>query len=115
MADRLTTLIAPTTPFPWLADRIPPDALLDPDLQLDPSAMFWILDTRVAEEVLAIVLQTGLGEAEGNAQIMAAAPQLKSALRELVRAVVATKCPVADRLEAALYAADRALTKADGR
>ena len=47
--------------------------------------------------------------------VMAAAPELLAALRELVRAWDATQYQVSDRLEQALQDADAAIAKAEGR
>jgi hypothetical protein len=55
------------------------------------------------------------GETEANARLIAAAPELLAALRELVRAWDHTTYAVPDRMEAALTAADAVIAKAEGR
>jgi hypothetical protein len=50
-----------------------------------------------------------------NAHLIAAAPELLSALRELNRAWNATSFPCSDRMDAALKDADDAIAKAEGR
>jgi len=69
------------TAGPWAAEVPPPDAYTDPDILLDPSVAFWIAETRPAGEVLAHILQTSQGDAEANARLIAAAPDLLAACR----------------------------------
>lgn len=72
------------TPGPWVAERVPAEAHTDPDINLEDTAEFWIVDQGRAGEVLAIVERTSRGEAEANAHLMAASSELLSSLKALI-------------------------------
>lgn len=55
------------------------------------------------------------GVTAANARLIAAAPELLAALRELCRAWHARQLPVSDRMDAALSDAEAVIAKAEGR
>lgn len=70
------------TPAPLVSEPIPAH-ITDPEFVRDPDDKFWITDERVGE-VLAIVVETGHGEAAANAPLLAAAPLLLNAARHAI-------------------------------
>lgn len=79
----LTEKAVTHTPGPWKFEPVPASAHTDPDLRLPEECVFWIADDRIAGEVLATVEQTFHGRAEANARLLAAAPELLTALKAL--------------------------------
>lgn len=73
------------TPGPWTAEVPPRDAYTDPDIMLNDDTAFWIAGPGRTGEVLASVFRTSHGEADTNARLIAAAPQLLDALKALAR------------------------------
>lgn len=71
------------TPGSFAFEVPPADAHTDPDIQLDQSVKFWIVDTDHRGEGLALVLKTADGQEEGNARLFAAAPDLLAALTRI--------------------------------
>jgi len=72
------------TPGPYVVERTPIDS--DPDLDLPDNCPFWIVGPGDAGEVLALVLDTSRTEAEANALLFAAAPELLAACKALIDA-----------------------------
>lgn len=83
-------------PGPWVFESVPPEAHTDPDLELPEEYVFWIAEARIAGHVLAVVERTPRDEAqaEANARLIAAAPDLLAALK-----VAERFCPCGARPE----------------
>lgn len=110
------------TPGPWGYEPIPADAHTDPDIMLDESFRFWIVGA--GGDVLALVEADphGDAEAEANARLMAAAPELVEACELFTRAAHETRDLLNDRglpcpasIALAAEKARNAIAKAEGR
>ncbi len=77
----MTTRVAAHTPGPWNYEAIPRDAYSDVDLTISESSKFWIVESRDAGEVLALVEDSSRHDAEARARLIAAAPELVEALK----------------------------------
>ncbi len=79
------------TSGPWKAEPIPPDAHTDPDILIDSDCAFWIAETRLAGDVLALVQVTPRApeQVAANARLIAAAPDLLAELHALSAAAAA--------------------------
>jgi hypothetical protein len=76
--------MAPHTPGPYRFEPIPEAARDDPDMGIELSDLFWIVDTRHASEVLATVHETKDREGEANAILFAKAPEMLAALKRVL-------------------------------
>lgn len=75
-------------PGPWNAEPIPAEAHTDPDMMIPEGDLFWIVDTRPANEVIATVHMAARGEAEANAKLIARAPSMAERLHLITRAAL---------------------------
>lgn len=110
----VTETVIGHTPGPWKYEPLSAAAHADPDLEAREDDLFWIFNTAVVEPVVEHVLATvhryPVEQAEANARLIAAAPDLLEACKfflsvlDINRAATA-ESPV-DRIRAAVARAE---------
>lgn len=103
------------TPGPWIFEAIPAEAHTVVE-HVDEDDLFWISDAGPGNgDVLATIHPGGSGDAEANARLIAAAPDLYAAIKSAMPYLDQTIGPCVDGCNCLLHDFHAALAKAEGR
>lgn len=100
---------------PWKVEAIPDEARRDPDLAIHEEDKLWIVEDSEAGEVLATVYDTSKLGAEGNARLIAVAPDMYQVLAASAIYLTMTQGPCLEGCDCMLHAMNAVVAKADGR